>query len=159
MMAEAGKLPAADVGEMARGGPIQDSGWEHFPHGADIGVRGFGASLEAAFEQAALALAAIVSAAPVAATTAIPIMCEAPDDELLLVEWLDAIIYEMATRQMLFGRFAVTIRGRRLYGTAWGESVDPRHKPACEPKAATLTELKVARDPVGQWSAACVVDV
>jgi len=28
--------------------------WEHFEHGADIGVRGFGPTLAAAFEQAAL---------------------------------------------------------------------------------------------------------
>ena len=33
-------------------------GWEHFAHGSDIGVRGFGPSMEAAFEQAALALTA-----------------------------------------------------------------------------------------------------
>ena len=72
---------------------------------------------------------------------------------------LDAIIYEMAARRMLFGRFSVSIRGRRLYGTAWGESIQPRHAPACEPKAATMTELRVARDASGHWSAGCIVDV
>ena len=35
--------------------------WEHFSHGSDIGVRGFGHPLEEAFEQAALALTAIVA--------------------------------------------------------------------------------------------------
>ncbi len=39
----------------------QTGGWEHFPHGADIGVRGFGATREEAFEQAALALTAVVT--------------------------------------------------------------------------------------------------
>lgn len=34
--------------------------WEHFPHGADIGVRGFGPTMAAAFEQAALAMTAVV---------------------------------------------------------------------------------------------------
>ena len=34
--------------------------WEHFSHGADVGVRGFGISVEEAFEQAALALSAVV---------------------------------------------------------------------------------------------------
>ena len=86
--------------------------------------------------------------------------CEAPDLELLFVEWLNAIIYEMAVRGMLFGRFAVRIEGTRLAGTLWGEPVDvARHAPACEPKGATYTALKVAADDKGLWSAACIVDV
>lgn len=140
-------------------GPVCGLGWEHFPHGADIGVRGYGPSPEEAFEQAALALAAVVTEMPVTPKIAVTVVCEAPDNELLLVEWLDAIIYEMAARRMLFGRFSVSIRGRRLYGTAWGESVQPRHAPACEPKAATLTELRVTHDSTGLWSAGCVIDV
>jgi tRNA nucleotidyltransferase (CCA-adding enzyme) len=144
--------------ELALKSPVDGLGWEHFAHGADIGVRGHGPSLEEAFEQAALALAAVVTEVPVTPKIAVTVVCEAPDDDLLLVEWLDAIIYEMAARRMLFGRFSVTIRGRRLYGTAWGESVQPRHAPACEPKA-TLTELRVTRDATGQWSAGCIIDV
>lgn len=35
--------------------------WEHFPHDADIGVRGVGTSKEEAFEQAALALTAVIT--------------------------------------------------------------------------------------------------
>jgi SHS2 domain-containing protein len=43
--------------------------WEHFPHDADVGVRGFGATAAEAFEQAALALTAIVTTAEVSAGT------------------------------------------------------------------------------------------
>ena len=50
----------------------------------------------------------------------VEVTCEAPDIELLLVEWLNAIIYEMAVRNMLFGRFAVRIDGTRLDGDAVG---------------------------------------
>ena len=35
--------------------------WEHFPHEADIGVRGRGMSAATAFEQAALALTAVIT--------------------------------------------------------------------------------------------------
>jgi tRNA nucleotidyltransferase (CCA-adding enzyme) len=141
--------------------PIPDmSGWEHVPHDADIGVRGFGQTLEQAFEQAALALTAVVTHAEVRPQTSVQVSCEAPDPELLLVEWLNAIIYEMAVRTMLFGRFTVHIEGTRLEGTLWGEPVDiERHAPACEPKGATYTALKVAQGADGTWSAACVVDV
>jgi tRNA nucleotidyltransferase (CCA-adding enzyme) len=134
--------------------------WEHFPHDADVGVRGFGVTAAEAFEQAACALTAVVTHAEVRPQTAVEVTCEAPDLELLFVEWLNAIIYEMAVRKMLFGRFAVRIEGKRLNGTLWGEPVDvERHAPACEPKGATYTALKVGKDSNGIWSAACIVDV
>lgn len=64
-----------------------------------MGVRGFGSTKAQAFEQAALALAAIITdPAGVAARNALDIECEAPDDELLLADWLNAVIYEMANR-------------------------------------------------------------
>ena len=127
--------------------------YEHFPHGADIGVRGIGPTREAAFEQAALALTAIVvDPASVAPRTGVEIACEAPDDELLLVDWLNAVVFEMATRSMLFGRYEVTIDGGRLNGRAWGETVDrARHQPTVEPKGATMTALGVQRRPDGTW--------
>ncbi len=135
-------------------------GWEHFPHDADIGVRGFGATPAEAFEQAAHALAAVVTQAEVRPAVPVEIRCQAPDLELLLAEWLNCIIYEMAVRRMLFGRFAVRIDGTQLQGEIVGEPVDvERHAPACEPKGATYTALRVAPEPDGSWSAACVVDV
>ena len=109
---------------------------ELFPHGADIGVRGIGPTRDAAFEQAAFALSsAITDPARIALQEAIEVTCEAPDDAYLLLDWLNALIYEMAARRLVLGRFAVFIEGNRLYGRAWGESVDhARHMPAVEPK-------------------------
>jgi len=134
---------------------------EHFPHGADIGVRGIGETKARAFEQAALALTQIVAEPQgVAAREAIEIECAAPDDGLLLADWLNRLIYEMAVRRMLFGRFAVTIEDGHLRARAWGEAIDrERHCPAVEPKGATLTALAVERRDDGAWIAQCVVDV
>lgn len=135
--------------------------WAHFPHEADMGVRGIGATLEQAFEQAALALTAVVTnPAAVAPRKMIQLSCEAPDVELLLVDWLNALIFEMATRSMLFSRFEVRLKGQRLGANVWGEALDvARHHPAVEVKGATYTELKVARQADGGWLAQCVVDV
>jgi len=84
----------------------------------------------------------------------------APDRELLLPEWLNALVHEMATRGMLFGRFDVQIRNRRLAATAWGEPVDLlRHRPAATVKGATYTGVKVRRRDDGFWVAECIVDV
>jgi tRNA nucleotidyltransferase (CCA-adding enzyme) len=133
--------------------------WEHFAHGADVGIRGRGTTREEAFAEAARALTAVVTDLDaVRPEYAVPIRCEAPDDELLLVAWLDAIIYEMATRSMLFSRFDVHIEDHRLSAVAWGEPVDrARHHPAVEPKGATMTALRVAHD--GAWLAQTVIDV
>jgi SHS2 domain-containing protein len=134
--------------------------WEHFPHDADVGIRGRGATLAEAFEQAALALTGIVTDAEIAAETAVDVTCEAPDVEMLLVEWLNAIIYEMAVRNMIFSQFKVTVSNTGLQGTMWGETVDQaKHLPACEPKGATYTALRVAQELDGIWSAACIIDV
>jgi SHS2 domain-containing protein len=141
--------------------PVEGSaGWEHFPHDADVGIRGWGATAAEAFEQAARALTSVVTEVEVAAEVLVEVKCTAPDLELLFVEWLNAIIYEMAVRKMLFSRFAVSLEGDRLEGKLWGEAVDvKRHAPACEPKGATYTALRVAKRPDGTWSAACIVDV
>ena len=78
----------------------------------------------------------------------------------LLVEWLNAVIFEMAARSMVFGSFRVRIDGMRLEGIALGERVDAaRHQPAVEVKGASYAELKVGRDPEGLWIAQCIVDV
>lgn len=134
--------------------------WEHFPHEADVGIRGFGATLAEAFEQAALAMSATVcELGVIKAQESITIECEAPDRELLFVEWLNALIYQMSTRKMLFSRFSVQLDGGHLHAEAWGEPVDrTRHEPAVEIKGATYTSLRVAQQ-AGEWVAQTVVDV
>jgi tRNA nucleotidyltransferase (CCA-adding enzyme) len=89
----------------------------------------------------------------------VAIRCESSSDELLFLDWLSAIILEMDTRHLLFGRYEVRIAGFTLEATAWGEPIDPdRHQPAIEVKGATLTELRVRPHGDG-WLAQCVVDV
>ncbi|HXU92585.1 MAG TPA: archease [Gallionella sp.] len=135
--------------------------WEHFAHESDIGVRGIGASCAEAFEQAAVALTAIVTdPVGVMQTSKIELSCESPDMELLLADWLNAVIYEMATRHMLFSRYQVRLEGGHLDASAWGEAVElSRHRPAVEPKGATYTALTVSQQKDGNWLAQCVVDV
>lgn len=137
------------------------TGWQHFHHMADIGVHGFGASVAEAFEQAALAMMAVITAPEgVRQNDLVEVTCAAPDLELLLVDWLNAWVFEMAVRHMLFSRFQVTLADEGLRGLGWGEPVDrARHQPAVEIKGATYTELRVWKDADGTWHAQCVVDV
>lgn len=135
--------------------------WTHFEHGADIGVRGTGPSLAAAFVAGALAMTAITTEPDrVRPLAPVRVTCEAPSPALLFVDWLNVLIREMATRGMLFGRFDVETDGHRVAATAWGEHVDvARHEPVVEIKGATYTELAVGQDADGLWYAQCVVDV
>jgi len=141
------------------------TGWEHFEHAADVGIRGYGPTRSAAFEQAALALTAVM-AKPEALkpSVRITLVCEAPDDEVLLVDWLNALIYEMGVRRLLFGRFAVHMdehwpTGSRLEAEAWGQPLESLvDRPTVEVKGATYTDLRMAREH-HTWVAQCVVDV
>ncbi|MBI1980283.1 MAG: archease [Methylocystis sp.] len=145
----------------AAGDHVATGRWEHFPHDADIGVRGYGATPEEACEQAALAMmAAIVDPATVRLERAVDLNLDAPHLDLLLVDWLNALIYEMAERRMLFGAFEVKIDDHHLTGRACGEAVSrERHAPAVEAKGATYTELAFIEDRPGLWRAQCVIDV
>ncbi len=88
-----------------------------------MGIRGFGATKAEAFEQAARALTAVVTdAAGVEPREAVSVACEAPNDELLLADWLNSLIYEMATRKMLFSRFDVSHRRQAVERTSLGRA-------------------------------------
>jgi SHS2 domain-containing protein len=45
---------------------------------------------------------------------------DAPDDDFLLMDWIDALIFEMAARHLLFCRFHVSLADPALDAIAWG---------------------------------------
>lgn len=140
---------------------MQQGDWEHFEHDADIGLRAVAATREGLFETMGQALTAIITEPTgVQPIETITISCEAPDDNLLLIDWLNALIFEMATRGMIFGSWHVELSGQKLKGRAKGEVVDRlRHQPVVEVKGATYTALSVEQDSEGSWHGQCVVDV
>ena len=140
---------------------MQNPDWQHFEHDADIGLRATASSRAGLFETMAEALTAVVTdPASVRLERQVNIHCEAPDDALLLVDWLNVLIYEMATRRMVFGKWHVTLDGQKLDAVAEGETVNrPRHQPVVEIKGATYTALSVEQDASGNWCGQCVVDV
>lgn len=133
---------------------------ETFEHEADIGIRGYGDTIEGAFENAAKALYSVmVKIDAVRPVMLREIEASAPDRELLFVEWLNALLSLSDIERMVFSRFTVTFGNGTLRGTAWGEPLDRvRHEPKVEVKGATYYLLKVAEEQ-GQFIAQCVVDV
>ncbi len=134
--------------------------YETFEHGADIGIRGFGDSMEEAFENAAVALYSVmVNVEVIGSREMRRIAVTAPDNELLLVEWLNALLGLSDVERLVFSTFAVKIEGTSLTGTAWGEPLDrERHEAHVEVKGATYHMLSVTVYD-GRHVAQCVVDV
>jgi len=134
--------------------------YETFEHEADIGIRGIGFTLSEAFEQAAVALYSVMVAVDrVQPKEKKNISVSAPDRELLLVEWLNALLALSDIERMVFSKFEVLITGTMLTGIAWGEKLDRAHHEAnVEVKGATYHMLSVTEEN-GRFTAQCVVDV
>jgi SHS2 domain-containing protein len=134
--------------------------YETFDHESDIGIRGFGGTIAEAFENVAVALYSVmVNVHRVRPKERRIVKVSAPDRELLLVEWLNALLSQSDIERMVFSKFEVKINGTSLIGTAWGEMLDrERHQPQVEVKGATYHMLSVQeRD--NMYVAQCVVDV
>lgn len=142
-------------------------GFEHFDHGADVGVRGRGPRVGDAVAGAALALESLLARDPASIRPEREeiVTCRAKDLDGLLVAFLDELIYLFAVRKLVFGRFEVAIEegapeGPSLTARAFGERFDPsRHEATVEPKGATMTALRVGPSDSGGFVAQCVVDV
>lgn len=140
---------------------IRYAHWEHFEHLAAIGVPGYGGSRAEAFAQTTFALTEIVTRLRAACPDVrVEVACEDSGPEYLLVGWLNAVVLEMATRRMLFGRFEVSLDGAWLRASMFCEPVEgARHLPAVNIKGATLTDLALRELFSGGWLAQFVVGV
>ena len=133
--------------------------YEIFEHEADFGIRGYGETLEKAFENGAKALFSVmVDLNTVKAAKKVTVDCSAADYEVLFIEWLNALLSEMDLRRMLFSNFSVTLSRYLLHGEAFGEKIDrSKHVITGEVKAATYSSLKV-EEKNGKM-VQCIVDV
>ena len=134
--------------------------YETFAHESDIGIRGFGNTLEEAFEAAAMAMYSVIAKIElIKPSQRNEVTVSAPDGELLLVEWLNALLSLSDVERMVYSKFIVKIEGTALTGSAWGEKLDrTRHEPKVEVKGATYHMLKVYKNGA-LYIAQCVVDV
>ncbi|NPB09524.1 MAG: archease [Thermodesulfobacteria bacterium] len=141
-------------------------GYETFEHGADIGIRGIGRTLEEAFINAAKAMFSlvVVNLEAVEPKRKVPVKAEGEGLEDLFLDWLNRLLAEADMENLVFSEFDCRIEkkdqdGYFLEGWAAGEPIDPeRHELGEEVKGATYTMLKVEK--VGDyWIAQCVVDV
>ena len=120
--------------------------FEIIDHTADVGVVAYGDNIGQAFSNAARALFNLITELDsVAEVVYRDIELSATDEESLLVEWLNELIYLFDTESIVFKRFDVTVfPNARLRARSYGEKVDSlRHRLKTGVKAATYHMLRV----------------
>jgi SHS2 domain-containing protein len=135
--------------------------YEQFSHTADIGVRVYGSSLKGLFENAAFAMFDILADLEnLTGGTVETFELNAPNSEELLISWLDELLYNFYTRQLIFFKFDISeLTDTHIKAAASGRSVGAnRNRLKTEIKAATYSDLKIAKIP-GGYSAEIIFDV
>ena len=125
-----------------------DRDFEIVDHTADVGIIAYGADMSQAFANAARALFSLITELDdVEEVLHRDIELTATDEESLLVEWLNELIYQFDTENILFKRFdIIQLDKTQLKARSYGEKVDSsRHKLKTGVKAATYHMLKVDR--------------
>ena len=115
-------------------------------HTADVGIIAYGADVRQAFANAARALFSLITELNgVEEVINRDIELTATDQESLLVEWLNELIYLFDTEHVIFKRFDISkLNNTQLKARSHGEKVDSsRHKLKIGVKAATYHMLKI----------------
>ncbi len=138
--------------------------WEHYEHTADVGVKGYGSTLEEAFEAVALGLFDVmVNVRKIELRECREVEVEEEDLEGLLYSFLEELLFIYDTEGLVFGQVKVKIErkgGRyRLHAKACGEPLSERHEPKEEVKAITYHDMKIEKLTDGKWMAQLVPDI
>ncbi|AHF80316.1 Hypothetical protein TES1_0930 [Thermococcus paralvinellae] len=139
--------------------------WEHYEHTADIGIRGYGKTLEEAFENVAIALFDVmVDVRKVEPKEMREIEVSGEDLYALLYNFLEELLILHDTEGLVFSDFDVKIEktkeGYKLKVKAYGEPLDyEKHEPKEEVKAITYHDMKIEQLEDGTWIAQLVPDL
>lgn len=134
--------------------------YELIDHTADVGIWVTARSVEALFETAAVALTELMTdLAAVEPKLERTMELEEESLDVLLVCWLQEIVYLLDTEDLVFSAFEMKIEGTRLQATLWGEPFDPEvHPRKSDVKAVTYHHLEV-KNRGGWWEARVIIDL
>ena len=138
--------------------------WSVVEHTADVGIEVRAATLEALFADAAAGFCDVITeAARIGGGEERTFEVDAAGLDLLLVAWLEELLFRFETTGVLYPRGEATVEGK---GDSWslrarmrGERFDSARQPLkVQVKAITYHELEVARDEQG-WRARVIFDI
>ncbi len=123
--------------------------FEIIEHTADIGIVAYGTDIKQVFANAALGLFNLMADLDnLKEGVKREIELSAEDVEVLLVEWLNELIYISEVEHILFKRFEINeLSNTRLKATCFGEKIKAgQHRLKREIKAATYHMLKLNKE-------------
>jgi SHS2 domain-containing protein len=135
--------------------------YEQVPHTADLAAKIYGKSLPELFENAAFAMMDMsADLEDLASGETITLELEAPDEEDLLVCWLNEILYASVSENILFFEFHVlSITDCKLVAEAIGQRIgEDEDRIRTEIKAATYHDVKIEKTESG-YEVTVVFDV
>jgi len=135
--------------------------FEILDHTADTGILAHGADLKQVFANAALALTSlIVDLDQIETEAQRGIEISAEDEEILLVEWLNEIIYIFDVESMVFNRFDIEdLTLNHVRATCHGETIRAgKHVVKTGVKAATYHMLNIGKSSRG-YEARVILDI
>jgi len=132
-------------------------------HTADIGIDVKGSSLEELFVFSAEATFDLMveSKKKLIPSIEVPVRIEAPSVDVLLVRWLQELLFVFERRRLVLMRFFIdSVSEKALSGAAKGLPFDPtRHRQKMAIKAVTYHNLEVQRGEGGLWQARIIFDI
>ena len=135
--------------------------FEFFEHTADIGLRIRAPDRQSLFADAAHSLFSLLVAnlETVRCVQLENFAIAGREDDYLLFDWLNELLYTFETKRLLFAQFDVQVDDSGITAVCCGEPIDPtRHELDHEVKAITYHELKV-ENTGHEWLAEVIVDI
>lgn len=128
--------------------------FEFLEHTADAYIAAYGASLEEAFENAALATFEVMTdVMKVEHKIEDSVQVDAHDEYALLYNWLEELLIKFDVTQTVYSRFKVSSidkkpSGFTLSAKIWGEHFNPeKHPPKVGIKAVTYHRMEIVKKP------------
>jgi SHS2 domain-containing protein len=126
--------------------------FEVIDHTADIGIVAYGTDIKQVFANAALGLFNLMADLDdFKEDVQRELELSAEDVEVLLVEWLNELIYIFDVEHIIFKRFEIErLTSTQIKARCFGEKIKPgQHKLKREIKAATYHMLRISKEDGG----------
>jgi SHS2 domain-containing protein len=127
--------------------------FEILEHTADVGIIAYGSDMKQAFASAARGMFSLITDLSLIEETEYrDIELTSSDEESLMVEWLNELIYLFDVENIVFKRFDIKRPGKTtLKARGYGQKVDTdRHEIKTGIKAATYHMLKIEKGDINR---------
>ena len=125
-----------------------EKGFEVLDHTADIGIAAYGADIKEVFRNAALGLFSLMAELDdIKEDVQREVKLSAEDEDVLLIEWLNELIYIFDVEHIIFKRFEIDkLKGSQISARCFGQEIKPgQHSLKREIKAATYHMLRIIK--------------